>query len=62
MCICCASVPMAVSLGAMATVKQKRGQHVPQWLLTLPAERVTALVIVGLVAGSVAYHSQISPA
>jgi hypothetical protein len=62
MCICCASVPMAVSLGAMATVKQKRGEHIPQWLLALPAERVTAVIIVGLLAGSVMYHSQIDPA
>lgn len=67
MCMFCAAVPMAASLGAVAKVKQKQAtKHTetasPNWLLTLPAERVTAVVIVGLLAGSAMYHSQISPA
>lgn len=80
MCIFCAAVPMAGSLGAMATAKQKQAkqvpttdtasedaaqntqpQTVPHWLMQLPAERVTVVVIAGLIAGSALYHSQSGP-
>ncbi|MEM6281855.1 MAG: hypothetical protein AAF787_06655 [Chloroflexota bacterium] len=74
MCVFCAAVPATVALGAAAKAKQNAAAHtdsdvaettdatsLPDWMLALPAERVTALVIVGLVAGSVVYHSQISP-
>ncbi len=71
MCVFCATVPMAASVGAMATAKQKQARReqaevdtpdaTPTGLKAIPAERVTAVVIAGIVAGSVFYHSQISP-
>lgn len=68
MCMFCAAVPATVALGAAAKAKQKEAQHqettvthIPNWVATLPAEKVTLVVIASLMAGSVLYHSQISP-
>lgn len=34
---------------------------IPQWVVDLPTPQITLVVIGGLVAGSVVYHSRISP-
>ncbi len=71
MCVFCAAVPATAALGAAATARQKQIKReqtaadnthaAADWRLAVPAERVTLLVVAGLVAGSVVYHSQISP-
>lgn len=73
MCVFCAAVPAAVSLGAVAKAKQNQAKHettaaadaiphpAPNGLLALPAERVTGVVVVCLIAGSVVVHSRITP-
>lgn len=68
MCVFCAAVPATVALGAAAKAKQQQSANpeadvkpLPTWMLALPAERVAAVVIVGLVAGSAVYHTHIGP-
>lgn len=68
MCVFCAAIPAAGALGAAASAKQKQARRdesarldVPAWVLALPAERTTLVIVGGLLAGSVIYHSQISP-
>jgi hypothetical protein len=68
MCVFCAAVPATVALGAAAKAKQQQSANpqtdakpLPHWMLALPAERVAAVVIVGLMAGSAMYHTRISP-
>jgi hypothetical protein len=68
MCVLCAAVPATVALGAAAKAKQQQSTNptidakpLPHWMLALPAERVAAVVIVGLVAGSAVCHTRISP-
>jgi len=63
MCIFCAAVPMAVSLGAAASVQQKqrikdasaRGEAPPK--VRVPVGKITTVVIVGALAGSVVAHT-----
>jgi len=78
MCVFCAAVPAAASVGAMATAKQKRAKRQqaerhstgeqPQppttfgLLSAFPAQHVTGVVIAGIVTASVIYHAQIGPA
>lgn len=62
MCMFCAAVPAAAALGATANVKKKKNANTAKWLLSVPVATTTGVVIVALMAGSVAYHSQIGPA
>ncbi len=61
MCMFCAAVPAAAALGATANAK-KNDANAAKWLLSVPVATTTGVVIVALMAGSVAYHSQIGPA
>lgn len=61
MCMFCAAVPAAAALGATANAKKKH-DNAARWLLSVPVATTTGVVIVALMAGSVAYHSQIGPA
>jgi hypothetical protein len=70
MCIFCAAVPAAVSLGAAAHAKQKQTERAPSpqaekraaWVRSVPASQATAVVVAGLVTASVIYHAQLGPA
>jgi hypothetical protein len=65
MCIFCAAIPVAGSLGAMASSKQRlqirqaeeQGKTSPKYVL--PAGKVTLGVIGGLVVCSAIYHTQL---
>ena len=65
MCVFCAAIPTAASLGAYANSKQKervrkaaeQGKPAPRMII--PAGRVTAGAIVALVICSVVYHTQV---
>ncbi len=68
MCVFCAAVPATVALSAAAKAKQQQAANtesdvkpLPKWMLAMPAERVAAVVIVGLMASSAVYHTRISP-
>ena len=64
MCIFCAAIPAAASLGAAVSSKQRaadeaaqqRGEAKPA--VRLPAGPVTAGLVVVLLAGSVIYHTR----
>jgi len=67
MCIFCASIPVAVSVGAAVNVKQKERQHhlisskqSPPRII-FPVGKVVTGIIVGLIAGSVVYHIVVYP-
>ena len=63
MCIFCASIPLAVSVGASLSLKQKEGQdslslrNKSKPRVSIPMGKVTASRIVGLIALSLIYHS-----
>ncbi len=65
MCMFCAAIPAAVALGANAHRQQKIENQSTRLgagrtlKLRLPAAPVTALVVAGLLAGSIAYHSTV---
>ena len=67
MCIFCAAIPLAASMGTAISAKEKEKRHqaiergeVPPRLI-LPPGKTTAVVLVGLAAGSVIYHTVIFP-
>jgi hypothetical protein len=65
MCIFCAAIPVAGSLGAMTSSKQRlrtrqaeeQGKAPPK--LVIPAGKVTLGIIGGLVVCSAIYHTQL---
>ena len=65
MCVFCAAIPVAGSLGAMERSKQRlqirqaqeQGKVPPQ--LAIPAGKATLAVIGGLVVCSAIYHTQL---
>jgi hypothetical protein len=65
MCVFCAAVPIAASLGAMANSKQRQQirlaekQGKPPKKFIIPAGRATVGVLGGLVVCSVIYHTQL---
>ncbi len=70
MCIFCAAIPVAVSIGAAAKAKQPKRdlsaldtQIDPTAVrpVSLPLGKGTLLVISGLAFGSVTYHAIIAP-
>ncbi len=71
MCIFCAAVPAAVSMGAMANGKQIQArnadadadqpQAAPTWLMSIPAKRATGAAVALLITASVVYHTQMGP-
>ena len=66
MCIFCAAIPAATSIGAAITVKQNdkrreaeaRGETAK---VNLPPGKITAVVVAGLVVSAAVYHSVIMP-
>jgi hypothetical protein len=66
MCVFCAAIPAAASLGVVASSKQRsaktaaeqRGEVKPA--ARLPAGKISAGIVVLLVAGSIVYHTQLS--
>jgi hypothetical protein len=62
MCIFCAAIPVTIALGASAQSKQnKKAILNPAKLSHFPVKAATALVITGLLAGSVATHGRLLP-
>ncbi len=66
MCMFCAAIPVAVSAGLVskAKLREKTGQAVKLGLPQprhLPIMPLTTVAIVGLMAGSVVYHTTIAP-
>ena len=65
MCVFCAAVPVAASLGAMANSKQRQQIRLAEEQgkapkkIVIPAGRATAGVIGGLIVCSVIYHTQL---
>ena len=65
MCVFCAAVPMAASVGALAHAKQREqirnaeAQGKPAPRMVLPAGRVTLGVVGALMIGSLIYHTQL---
>jgi hypothetical protein len=63
MCIFCAAVPVAVSLGARERSKQMRADRLAEERgensrkRALPAGPLTVVAVSGLLAGSVFYHT-----
>lgn len=73
MCVFCAAVPAVGAMGAAATAKRKAAkrqqtQHdtsaatetstnYPQWALHVPTEKLTLVVIGGLLVSSAVYHN-----
>ena len=66
MCIFCAAIPLAASVGAAANSKQKRQIHfaeeqgTPPPRVTLTAGRATAIIVSGLVVCSIIYHTHLT--
>jgi hypothetical protein len=64
MCMFCAAIPAAVAVGAAANVRQNNEKQqaeisgLPAEKPKIPAGPATALVVAGLVVGSVIYHSK----
>ena len=64
MCVFCAAIPAAASLGVVASSRQRaagetaeqRGEDKPR--ARLPAGRISAGVVVLLLAGSIVYHTR----
>lgn len=57
MCVFCASIPMAAAVGAKLEADQKRANSVTELKSEKPITKITAGVIVLLLAGSVVYHT-----
>ena len=63
MCMFCAAIPATVAVGAAANVRQKNEKQQAEMSgetaekSKIPAGPVTAIVVAGLVVGSVIYHS-----
>jgi hypothetical protein len=64
MCLFCAAIPAALAIGARAKARQDmtkveaQAQQEPAPRPALPAVPATAVVVAGLVAASVIYHTQ----
>lgn len=60
MCMFCASIPVAVAVGANARAKQVREQRLekPSCKRNLPVTPITVLAVGALVTASVVYHSR----
>jgi hypothetical protein len=67
MCVMCAAIPMAVSLGAAATAKHQAKRHDQEALgeavphSHFSPARLTTVIVAGLVVGSVVYHTVVLP-
>ena len=67
MCMFCAAIPMAASLGTAASVRLKdqrkqaeaRGEPAPK--IVMPVEKATVAVIAALVVSAWLYHSATFP-
>ena len=65
MCLFCAAIPVAASIGAAANSKQKQLLHqaeekgTPPPHVTIPAGRATLVVVGVLTVGSILYHTQL---
>jgi hypothetical protein len=64
MCVFCAAIPAAASLGVVAASKQRAAEEAAQQHgeakpgVRLPAGPISAVMVVLLLAGSVIYHTR----
>lgn len=66
MCMFCAAIPATLAVGANVQRQQRQNQKTAELSgesptrPNIPAAPVTALVVIGLAAGSLIYHSTLS--